>query len=518
MNLRDRFPQTLPQEAARGLALAFGVVTLGVWGMLGYGWYLGPTHQLQRTAAAHVQPPGLTPPTRAAALPPVARPAVTTPVLADPARRPDLEAAAPAPEPVSVTPIKRVPESHSLLVSDADGKQLAPDAGLEDAADLPAGASEAPHRATPAQQAGIAPMMHPSQAVARKAVQATALAEAKEAAAAAKEAAKPAPVQPAVAFKSPMAVPAAVAAKPAVAVAAVVPAAVVPAAEPAAEAPDLDFPVAAPVLHPRYTSVYNRRLHRRRWVLAAKPTHGLLSSEERPAHDLTAAAPMDPRRHVPIVRPQELSPGAQAEMAASQREEQPARGVPDAAAPVGAQAALPMARSPQTLIAHAPHAGALPRQRLALRRQQLPLSARMATRPAALAAAPKQPNSGITLNPVVVGGANLGEPVYDAAHHTLRVPVEGRLPDGELHVYRLDSGRAYVDVAGARPSSGRTKVVATQDGVFQHGAIAARPEAGGTRLSFDLGRNGDLAASVEGGQVVLKAVTRSKKDRVKAGG
>ena len=116
--------------------------------------------------------------------------------------------------------------------------------------------------------------------------------------------------------------------------------------------------------------------------------------------------------------------------------------------------------------------------------------------------------NGLVMHPVA--GATVGEPVYDAASRTLRLPVTGALAEGQLKVYRLDNGRAYVDVTGALPATQRPRLVNTHDGVFRRGAIAPRPEAGGTRLSFDLGRDGDLSAHVEGGQVVLQAVPKKR--------
>ena len=71
MALRDNLPPQLAQELACGMSVAFGVVSLGVWGLMAFGWHLGPTHALQRTVLSH--------------LPGHAQPAATVPVAALPA-------------------------------------------------------------------------------------------------------------------------------------------------------------------------------------------------------------------------------------------------------------------------------------------------------------------------------------------------------------------------------------------------------------------------------------------------
>lgn len=545
MSLRHRLPATLPQEAAFGLSIAFGVFSLGVWGLLGLGWHLGSgralhgPHAAVLTPVASAAPPA---PQVAAATPtPAAQLAGTVTVapgsrkaapmpLANPADRPLEEAAQPAPDPATVTgldlpPVHRVPHSRSLL--------------------LPAGGT-APVAALPR---AAAPVAQAHSAVDR-------------------------PVQMPVAQVAAAKVPAA---KAAVAEAPLVSAPLVASAT--------QFPVAAPVIHPRYVAI---RIGRRKlWVRAGGTEPALYGrvGADAPGRDLAAAEPAGvPRRTSPLVlrrmravalaaletapEAATLSPGAQSEMAASRLAEQ-GHEMPAARQTALAPARLAAARSLAVDPARPAHRRAIeqapmrepaegsdalaaaPAARLARPRLRRPLPAaaaialrerlarhgltpavvasRLVRRPAAVKfaarplpiehALPAQPTtSGVTFHTVFVGGASshgvpagnarLGAPVYDASAHTLRVPLVGHLPSGQLHVYRLDNGRAYVDVPGAQPGSVRTRLLSTPDGTFRRGAIAGRPSLHGTRLSFDLPAKAGLSASVEGDVLVLRAAPR----------
>lgn len=100
---------------------------------------------------------------------------------------------------------------------------------------------------------------------------------------------------------------------------------------------------------------------------------------------------------------------------------------------------------------------------------------------------------------------HLGEPLYDAASLTLRIPIVGALRPGRLPVGRLANGRIVVDVRGALPDFAWTPNMDTPDGAFVQGKVVAWRLRPGTRFGFAAATGALPRARVEGNWVLITA-------------
>lgn len=147
--------------------------------------------------------------------------------------------------------------------------------------------------------------------------------------------------------------------------------------------------------------------------------------------------------------------------------------------------------APATRLAFRLEGGALPRLELGGGELRVIMNAGSAAQAAA--------------RPAAAGGARVGEARYDVAAGVLSLPIEGVVVPAALRFKRLAGGRAYLDVAGARPAFSGTRQ-ASYPGQALEGWKMAGHLTGGhaiTRLAFTTKVAGPVDVRVVGGEIRL---------------